>query len=169
MTRTVGNLFGKMFGRGVVLAAVIAAGAAQAQPARGPFAGYAGAWAGSGAVSMTNGSVERLRCSARYQVQDGGVGLLQNLDCASDTTRFDLRTQVQAQGDEFTGRWFEATRNAQGDISGRIGGGRIEGAVTGPGFSATFSIRERAGHQQVMIRAQGGDISTITAQLARAR
>ncbi|MBV8662377.1 MAG: hypothetical protein JO107_04680 [Hyphomicrobiales bacterium] len=169
MTRTAGDLFRKMFGRSVVLAAVAAAGVAHAQPARGPFAGYAGAWVGSGAVSMTNGSVERLRCSARYQVQDGGVGLLQNLDCASDNTRFDLRTQVEAQGDQFTGRWFEATRNAQGEIAGRIGGGRIEGSVTGPGFTATFTIHERGGRQQVMIRAQGGDVSTITAQLARAR
>jgi hypothetical protein len=169
MTRTVVKLLRNSLFVGVALAAAALASSAQSQTARGPFAGYAGSWAGSGAISLTNGSVERLRCTARYAVQDGGAGLVQNLDCASDNYKFQLRTQVQAQGEDITGHWFEVTRNAQGEITGRIENGRIEGTVTGPGFSAGFTLRERGSRQQVAIRAQGGDISQITAELARAR
>jgi hypothetical protein len=167
MTRTVVKVLRNSLFAGVALAA--GATSVQSQPARGPFAGYAGSWAGSGAISLTNGSVERLRCTARYAVEDSGAGLVQNLDCASDNYKFELRTQVQAQGEDITGHWFEVTRSAQGEITGRIGGGRIEGTVTGPGFSAGFTIRERGSRQQVTIRAQGGDISQITAELARSR
>lgn len=169
MTRTVVKVLRNSLHAGVALVVAAVASNAHAQPARGPFAGYAGSWAGSGAISLTNGSVERLRCTAIYQVLQDGAGLGQNLSCASDNYKVDLRTQVQAAGADITGRWYEATHNAQGEISGRIDGGRMEGTVTGPGFTASFTIHAHGGHQEVAIRAQGGDVARITAELARAR
>jgi hypothetical protein len=118
---------------------------------------------------MTSGAVERLRCTAGYRVDDGGATLIQNLDCASDSYKVELRNQVQATGSDIVGRWFEVTRSAEGTVVGRVSGGRIEGTVSGPGFTAAFSLQVRASHQQVLIRVQGGDITQISAELSRSR
>jgi hypothetical protein len=157
--------------RSVGLAVALIAGAthAQAQAVRGPFATFPGSWSGGGAISLASGAVERLHCTAGYRVDDGGATLVQNLNCASDSYKFELRTQIQANGSDITGRWFEVTRNAEGSIVGRVSGSHVEGTVSGPGFTATFSLQARGNRQQVLIRAQGGDIAQISAELARAR
>jgi hypothetical protein len=54
-----------------------------------PFAGLSGTWTGSGSVSLSDGSKERLRCRATYQVSAGDARLQQSLRCASDSYRFD--------------------------------------------------------------------------------
>jgi hypothetical protein len=154
---------------GLGAALIASATQAGAQAARSVFAGYAGSWSGGGTISTAGGAVERLRCTAGCRVEEGGATLVQNLNCASDSYKFDLRTQIEAAGTEITGRWFEATRNAQGAISGRVSGGRVEGTVTGAGFAAEFVLRERANRQQIVIRAQGGDVAEISAELARSR
>jgi hypothetical protein len=94
---------------------------------------------------------------------------MQNLNCASDSYKFDLKNQVQANGSDITGQWIEVTRGAEGAIVGRVGAGRVEGTVSGPGFTATFSLQVRANRQQILIRTQGGDIAQISAALTRAR
>jgi hypothetical protein len=154
---------------GLALALIAGATHAQAQAARGPFAIFPGFWSGGGAISLTSGAVERLRCTAGYRVDDGGATLVQNLNCASDSYKFELRTLIQATGSDIAGRWFEVTRNAEGAIVGRVSGGHVEGTVSGSGFTATFSLQARANRQQVLIRAQGGEIAQISAELARAR
>ena len=102
-------------------------------------------------------------------LDDGGATLMQNLDCASDSYKFELTNQIQATGNDIAGRWLEVTRHAEGTIAGRVSGDRIEGTATGPGFTATFSLQARANHQQVLIRTQGGDIAQISAALIRGR
>ncbi len=154
---------------GLAVASIALATHAPAQTARGPFATFPGAWSGGGAISMTSGAVERLRCKADYRVDDGGATLVQNLDCSSDSYKFELRSQVQATGSDIAGQWLEVTRNAQGAVVGRVSGGRIEGTVSGPGFTATFSLQARVNQQQVLIRTQGGDIAQISATLTRTR
>ena len=149
------------------LAAVLVAGAAHAEAARGPFATFPGAWSGGGSISMTSGAVERLRCKADYSLDDGGATLMQTLDCSSDSYTFQLKNQVQATGSDVAGQWIETTRHAQGTVAGKVAGGRIDGTVTGPGFTATFSLQARANQQQVLIKVQGGDIAQISASLTR--
>jgi hypothetical protein len=155
--------------RSVGLAVALIAGAAHAQAVRGPFATFPGSWSGGGSISMTSGAVERLRCKAEYRLDDGGETLMQNLDCASDSYTFELRNQVQATGSDIAGQWIEVTRHAEGAVVGRVSAGRIEGTVTGPGFTATFSLQARANQQQILIRTQGGDIAQISAALTRSR
>jgi hypothetical protein len=155
--------------RSVGLAVALIASAAHAQAVRGPFATFPGSWSGGGAISMTSGAVERLRCKAEYRLDDGGATLIQSLDCASDSYKFELRNEVQATGSDIAGRWLEVTRSAEGTVIGRVSGGRIEGTVSGAGFTATFSLQARASHQQVLIRVQGGDIAQISAELSRGR
>jgi len=154
---------------GLAVALIVVATHAQAQAVPGPFATFPGSWSGGGAISLASGDVERLRCTAGYRVDDGGATLIQNLNCASDSYKFELRTQIQATGSDIAGQWFEVTRNAEGTIVGRVSGGHIEGTVSGPGFTATFSLQARANRQHVLIRVQGGDITEISADLTRAR
>jgi len=154
---------------GAALTVASATPQAQAQTAPGAFAGYAGAWSGGGKITLASGGVERMRCTADYRVEQGGAVLTQSLNCASDTYKFELKNRIEATGDQISGSWFETTRNAQGTITGRTGLGRVEGTVAGPGFTASFSLREHANRQQISIQVSGGEISEILGEFARSR
>ena len=78
-----------------LLATLMSGSASQAQT--GPFAGLAGNWSGSGTITLDDGSTERVRCRASYAVGAGGNGLNQTLVCASDSYKFDLRSNVMAE------------------------------------------------------------------------
>src|ERR1017187_10565771 len=96
------NLFGQAIKAGCVGAALIlslSAGHAQS----GPFAGFAGAWSGNGTVALSDGTTEHIRCKADYKVNGSGLGLKQNLHCASDSYKFDLSSDVTSYGDHIAG------------------------------------------------------------------
>src|SRR5476651_2231160 len=78
----------------------------------GPFAGLAGVWSGSGTVTLDDGSTERIRCRATYAVGGGGTGLNQSLTCASDSYRFNLSSNVVANGGSLSGTWRDAAATA---------------------------------------------------------
>src|SRR6476659_5413450 len=106
-----------LFGQAIKTAAVGAAlmltvsvGHAQS----GPFAGFDGSWSGNGTVTLSDGTTERSRCKADYKVNGNGLGLKQNLHCASDSYKFDLSSDVTSQGDRISGNWSEASRNIFG-------------------------------------------------------
>ena len=67
----------------------------------GPFAGMAGTWSGGGSVMLDDGSSERIRCRAIYRV--GGPRMAMSLTCASDSYRFELRSNVAAKGNALSG------------------------------------------------------------------
>src|ERR1700681_3438137 len=77
----------------------------------GPFAGMAGNWSGAGTVTLDDGSTERIRCRAAYAGWRGGNGLQQPLTCASDSYKFNLASNVIAQGGALSGTWSESSRN----------------------------------------------------------
>ncbi|MGZ9188286.1 MAG: hypothetical protein ACXW6R_26805, partial [Candidatus Binatia bacterium] len=61
------GLFGqaiKAAGVGAVLMLSVSAGHAQS----GPFAGFSGSWSGNGTVALSDGTTERIRCRASYNV-----------------------------------------------------------------------------------------------------
>lgn len=154
---------------GLAVALIAGTTHAEAQIAHGPFAMFPGSWSGGGVISLASGAVERLHCTAGYRVDDNGATLIQNLTCASDTYKFELRTKIQASGSEITGRWLEVSRSAEGTIAGRISGGHVEASVTGPGFTATLALEAHANQQQVTIRTEGAEIKQISAELTRSR
>jgi hypothetical protein len=120
----------------------------------GPFAGMAGTWAGSGTVTLDDGSTERIRCRATYAVGAGGNGLQQTLTCASDSYKFQLSSNVVAQGSEVSGTWSEASRNINGNLQGRAGGGVFQIVASAPGFTANLTLTTRGNKQSVVIRAE---------------
>src|SRR5213083_2513552 len=126
------SLFGQaLAAAGVGAALMLSATAGHAQAA-GPFAGFDGNWSGAGTVALSNGTTENIRCKADYKVNASGLGLKQNLHCASDVT---------SQGDRISGNWSEKSRNIFGNLQGTAGGGQIELFVEASGFAANLNLR----------------------------
>src|SRR5258708_131959 len=148
------GLFGqaiKAAGFGAALMLSVSAGHAQS----GPFAGVDRTWAGTGTVSLSDGSVEHIRCKADYKVNGTGLGLKQNLHCASDSYKFDLSSDVTSNGDRISGNWSERSRNIFGNLQGTAGGGQIEVFVEASGFAANLTLRTTGNKQSVSISSKG--------------
>jgi hypothetical protein len=148
------GLFGqaiKAAGVGAALMLSVSAGHAQS----GPFAGFDGSWSGTGTVSLSDGTTEHLRCKAAYKVNAGGLGLKQNLECASDSYKFDLTSDVTSQGDRISGNWSEASRKIFGSLQGTAGGGQIDVFVEASGFAANLTLRTNGTKQVVQISSKG--------------
>src|SRR5262245_8684761 len=142
-------------------AAFFAASTAVGHAQSGPFAGMAGNWAGGGTVTLDDGSRERLRCRASYQV--AGVNMTMSLTCASDAYKVNLGANVIDQGGAATGTWAEGSRKLGGTRPGRGGGGACQVVASTAGFNANISLRTAGNKQTVTMRAdsvfRGADIS----------
>ena len=147
----------------------LGAGARAAEEAaNGPFAGLAGSWTGAGTVTMANGSSERIRCRASYSVPPMGKSLNQGLQCASDSYRFDVKSNVFVEaGGALRGTWSETTNQVTGSVSGQISPGQINTSVTSPVFSAHLSVTTKGARQSVSIQPQGTDVRTVTIEMHR--
>ena len=139
----------------VVIALWAATTAASAQS--GLFSGLNGAWTGSGYIELSNGTKERIRCRATYDVGTAGKAMHQALRCASDSYNFDLTGQFSADdGNRITGQWTERTRNIGGSVIGTVRGDRLQVHVESSGFAADLSMVTRGRRQSVSIDSQGG-------------
>ena len=91
----------------------------------------------------------------RLQGQRHRLGLKQKLQCASDSYKFDLTSDVTSQGDRISGNWSEKSRNMFGNLQGTAGGGRIEVFVEANGFAANLTLRTNGNKQTVQINSKG--------------
>jgi hypothetical protein len=127
----------------------------------GPFAGLAGNWSGGGTVTLDDGSRERIRCRASYQV--AGARMTMNLTCASDAYKFNLSADVVDEGGQVSGGWTESTRNVSGVLQGRGGGGNFQIVATTASFNSNISLHTSGNRQTVTMRAdsqfRGADIT----------
>ena len=120
----------------------------------GAFTGIAGNWSGGGTVTLDDGSTERIRCRATYAVGAGGNGLNQRLLCASDSYKFDLSSNVIAEGGSLSGTWAESSRGVSGTLQGRGSSGNFQVVASAAGFNANISLTTRGNKQSVVIRAE---------------
>jgi len=120
-----------------------------------PFAGMAGVWSGTGSISLEDGSKERIRCKATYAVSSEGSGLNQNLLCASDSYKFELKSDVLAKQGALSGSWAETTRGVSGSLQGRAGDGKFNVTVSAPAFTATLTMTTSGNKQNVAISSEG--------------
>src|ERR1700738_5020381 len=165
MKRFASSLFGQAIraaGAGAALMLSVSAGHAQS----GPFAGFNGAWSGNGTVALSDGTTERIRCRADYQVDGTGLGLKQSLNCASDSYKFDLSSNVTSQGERISGNWSEASRNIFGNLQGTAGGGLVEVFVEASGFAANLTLRTNGNKQTVQISSKG-EIRGVTITMVK--
>jgi hypothetical protein len=138
----------------LMAAAVLFAGASAGSPvhaASGPFAALAGNWAGGGTVTLDDGSKERLRCRASYEV--AGPSMNMTLTCASDAYKFQLAANVVDQGGAISGSWTETSRAVSGTLTGRGGGGNFEVTANAATFNANISLRTAGNRQSISMRA----------------
>jgi hypothetical protein len=131
-----------------------------------PFAGMAGVWSGAGTIELDDGAKERIRCRATYAVSRDGDGLNQSLVCASDSYKFDLRSDVTANNGVLSGSWSETSRNVSGSLEGRAGRGQFNVVVSAPSFTANVSLRTNGNKQSVSITSQG-QIKSASISLTR--
>ncbi len=139
----------------VAAAALLSLGSVAAAQSPGAFAGLAGVWSGSGTVSLDNGQSERIRCRATYAVSADGNGLNQTLTCASDSYKFDLKSNVIAKAGALSGTWGESSRNIGGNLQGTAQGRQFDIVVSGPSFVANLSMVTSGNKQRVTIRSDG--------------
>jgi hypothetical protein len=132
-----------------LLTACLAPSSSYAQS--GPYAGMAGNWAGGGTITLDDGSKERIRCRASYSV--AGINMTMALTCASDSYRFVLQANVVDQGGAVSGNWSESTRNVNGTLQGRGGGGNFDVVASSGGFNANISLRTGGNRQSIGMRA----------------
>jgi hypothetical protein len=155
MKLLVSGLFGQAVKSVAVGAALILSLSASHAQSSSPFAGFDGAWSGTGTVTLSDGTTERIRCKADYKVNGSGLNLKQNLHCASDSYKFDLSSDVTSQGERISGNWSEASRNIFGNLQGTAGGGQINVFVEANGFSANLTLRTNGNKQTVQISSKG--------------
>ncbi|WP_371426207.1 hypothetical protein [Tardiphaga sp.] len=141
--------------RTAVLCAALGLTSAAAYAQSAPFAGMAGVWSGNGTISLEDGSKERIRCKATYAVSGDGTGLNQSLLCASDSYKFELKSDVKSRGGELSGNWAETTRGVTGSLEGRASAGRFNVDVSSPAFSAKLILTTTGNKQQVSITSEG--------------
>jgi hypothetical protein len=155
MKRFGSNLFGQAIKAASLSAALMLSVSAGHAQSAAPFAGFDGSWSGTGTVSLSDGTTERLRCKADYKVNGSGLGLKQNLHCASDSYKFDLSSEVTSNGDRISGNWSEKSRNIFGNLQGTAGGGQIEVFVEASGFAANLTLRTTGNKQSVSLSSKG--------------
>jgi hypothetical protein len=154
-----------LIGAGVLGAAALLSGSASyAQSA--PFAGMAGVWSGNGTITLDSGASERIRCRATYAVSRDGDGLNQNLVCASDSYKFELKSDVIAKNGTLSGTWSETSRNVTGNLEGHAGAGQFNVVVSAPAFTANLSMKTSGNKQTVSITSQS-QIKSASISLSR--
>ena len=160
--------FAEHLGRLAAVAAVaLWTATVPAEAAGGPFSGLDGSWNGTGYIQLSNGTKERIRCRASYEVSGDGRAMHQALRCASDSYNFELRSDVESQGSRIFGNWSELTRSISGKLSGHVRRGRIEVFVKSETFNAKLILDSHGNRQSVTIKSEGTQFSGATIKLAR--
>jgi hypothetical protein len=166
-----GALSGKF--AAIALTLVLMGSQSHAQGTAATFRSLAGSWSGEGIIRMSSGSTERIRCRAIYTVGAGDPGgvsqqtMLQELLCASDSFKFQIKTRVSRTDKRLTGNWIELSRNVSGNLVGRITNGRVDATVDGGVFSAAISITPNGRRQAVTIRPSSVDVAEVTIALTK--
>jgi hypothetical protein len=161
MLTVVGRL---IFAGATLVLATVGASTSYAQSAA--FAGMAGNWSGAGTVTLDDGSTERIRCRASYAVRADGNGLNQSLTCASDSYKFNLSSNVLAEGGSLSGTWTESSRNVSGNLEGRGSNGSFQVVASAPGFTANLTLTTHGNRQSVVIKS---DSAIRTASISMSR
>ena len=136
--------------------------------AAGPFSGFGGSWKGAGRISDLNGKSESLSCKSSNAPAPDGIAMSLSLVCASDSYRVDFHSELYTDGQDLRGTWSEKTRNADGNVEGRIGHDTITAKTTAPGFDAVISIHVVDGKRlDIDLKAHGTSIDHVVVSMKR--
>ena len=151
-------------GRTSVLAIAVAGLLAPALAADSAFSGLAGSWGGSGNIKYTDGTTERMRCSARYS--GGASDVSMSINCASDAHNIDLSGRLHANGGHVSGSWSESNFGLSGSATGKASAGHLALGLGG-GVSGSMSVSYSGTHQDVAITVAGAALDSVNMSLAK--
>ncbi|XSC47400.1 hypothetical protein ACF1BQ_019045 [Bradyrhizobium sp. RDT10] len=127
----------------------------------------AGSWSGSGTMKPSDGPQERVRCKANYAVGSGGLSVKMIVRCASDAYRMELSANIDQQGTNLSGNWFESQYRQGGKVSGRNLDGLIEARVESDTITALLTVQTNGARQTFSMESPGAWVSQVTINLVR--
>jgi len=150
--------------RCIPLVAILAAEPAYAQQS---FENVAGSWSGGGMMKPSDGPRERVRCKVNYTPKNNGQSVKLNLRCASDAYKMDLSANIDQNGTDLSGNWFESQYRQGGKISGKNANGVIEARVEGDTITALLSVQTKGNRQTFAMESPGAWVSQVSVELVR--
>ncbi|WP_246801490.1 hypothetical protein [Bradyrhizobium genosp. L] len=150
--------------RGIALSvALLALSAAHATP---NLDGLAGAWSGAGQMRPKDGAWEKVRCKVAYGVTKPGKAFSLDLKCASDAYKMSLSANIEQNGAQLSGNWFESEYRQGGKISGTsTDDGLIQARIEGETVAALVTIKTKGNHQSFVMDAPGSWLSQVAIEL----
>jgi hypothetical protein len=125
----------------------------------------AGGWSGSGSMRPKDGAWEKVRCKVAYDVTKPDRAISLDLKCASDAYKMSLSANIQQDGTQLSGNWFEHEYRQGGKISGTNSDGLIEARIEGETVAALVTIRTKGDHQSFVMDAPGSWLSQVAIEL----
>jgi hypothetical protein len=139
--------------------------------AGGIFDGMQGSWRGEGTIDWKTGETERMRCTAKYEVEKEGNKLTQSLTCATDSTRLVIKSTITYNPDAgaVTGTWAETSYGITGFVTGNAGPGNVQAQVKSADnrFNARVNVTMRGSEQTVSILPRNFDVTEVAVTLRR--
>ncbi|MCB1451920.1 MAG: hypothetical protein KDJ67_17695 [Nitratireductor sp.] len=129
-----------------------------------PFDVIRGKWRGSGTMSFTDGTKQRIACSAQYTGTASQLGLV--IACKSSISEITLSARLSANGGNLLGTWEEKTYKAIGSVSGRATESRIRFYIGGY-VLGTMTVNYNKSRQQVVIATKGIPLKDLTIAMKR--
>jgi hypothetical protein len=127
----------------------------------------AGSWSGSGMMKPSDGPQERVRCKADYIVRSTGLSVKMTVRCASDAYKMELSANIDQQGTDLSGNWFESQYRQGGKVSGRNLNGLIEAKVESDTITALLTVQTEGARQTFSMESPGAWVSQVTINLVR--
>lgn len=153
------------------IAALALAGLSSGAAAAGLFAGLEGSWRGDGSIEWSTGETERMRCTAKYKTENEGNKLVQDLTCATDSTRLVIASTINfnPKAGAITGTWSEKSYGITGSVSGRAGTGSIQALVETPDdrFTARVTVLTKGNRQEVSIKPEQLEVRDVSVKLQK--
>src|SRR5690349_15191364 len=91
----------------------------------------AGRWSGTGSMKPSDGPREKIHCKVAYDVKRPGRSIKLDLKCASDAYKLILSADIEEDGDNLSGNWFESEWRQGGKIVGTSSGDLVEARIEG--------------------------------------
>lgn len=133
---------------------------------------FFGDWAGEGTIAWkSDGSKERMKCTANYAQGTSADRLALKFDCKSDNYTITLDGTVQSEGDgQLKGQWSERSRNIGGSAIGQAKADRIRLRIESSAFGANLLMGVKNDKLQITIKSSGaGEEADSDIQLKRVK
>ena len=150
--------------RGCLLASMVLLSNVTAALADTPaiFKQLAGSWRGSGDLTLSDGTRDRISCRGYYRLTGNGMSLA--ILCDSPNYKIEIRSNLVGGGNGISGHWEERTFNANGELSGRASDNRMRLSITGY-INGSMSVSLSGRRQSVSISAQGTGFKSVSMTL----